>query len=79
MRRNPADRRKMRLRGGEAHVEWPTYRAAREEAIRYAGEMMQSRPEVLNDGQDFRVTVTDDNNQPLFSVICIALETGRLH
>jgi hypothetical protein len=69
----------MRPRGGKAHAERPTYRAAREEAIRYAGEMMQSRPEVLSDGQDFRVTVTDDNNQPVFSVICIALETGRLH
>jgi hypothetical protein len=48
--------------------------AARIAAIRHAGAIMENEPEVLWDGGDFRVEVTDDCGLLLFTIITLAVD-----
>ena len=49
-------------------------RAARVEAIRYAGAIINDTPDVLWDGRDFRVEVTDERQALLFTIITLAVD-----
>ena len=52
--------------------------AARIEAIRYAGAVMNHEPDVLWDGRQFRVEVTDDDGLLLFTILMLAVDgAGR--
>lgn len=42
--------------------------AARRFAIQYAGEIMNNQPEVLWDGREFSVAVTDESRVLLFTI-----------
>ncbi len=55
-------------------IELPHPGAARKEAIRYAGAVLSNDPDVLWDGRDFRVEVTDDANLLLFTIIMLAVD-----
>lgn len=66
-----ADGRRDRDRQG---AELADHRAARKQAIRFAGAILDSEPEVLWDGRDFRVEVTDEAGQLLFTVITLAVD-----
>lgn len=44
----------------------PDLASARAAAITFAGELLQHSPELLSDGQDLRVDVTDDQSRHLF-------------
>lgn len=46
--------------------------AARRQAIVYAGDVMHSEPDVLGDGRDFVVEVTDQNDLLLFTITAFA-------
>ena len=48
--------------------------AARIEAIAYLGSCMRESPNVLSDGRDFRVEVTDDTEMLLFTIIALAID-----
>lgn len=48
--------------------------AARKQAIRFAGEVMESEPDVLWDGREFRVEVMNAHNELLFTVITLAVD-----
>ena len=52
--------------------------AARVEAIRYAGALMADQPDVLWDGHDFRVEVTDEDQRLVCTVIALAVDAPRL-
>jgi hypothetical protein len=51
-------------------VELPDMARARVEAIRYAGAVMSHEPDVLWDGRDFHVFVSDATGLLLFDVCC---------
>lgn len=51
--------------------------AARIEAIRFAGSMMADQPKVLWDGKDFRVEVTNEPGDLLFTIIMLAIDAPR--
>lgn len=50
---------------------------ARVEGIRFAGAMMKDQPDLLWDGRDFRVAVTDENRRLLFTIIMLAVDAPR--
>lgn len=52
--------------------------AARSEAIRYAGAVMRDDPDLLWDGGDFRVEVTNEDKRLLFTIIMLAVDAPRL-
>ncbi|WP_374942335.1 hypothetical protein [Sphingomonas sp.] len=67
---------------GERHrdrsgVDLPDDAAARVEAIRFTGAVMTDEPDVLWDGRDFRVEVTDAEQRPLFTIITLAVDAPR--
>ena len=47
---------------------------ARVEAIKFAGEVMTSQPDVLWDGHDFRVEVSSEDQKLLFTIIALAVD-----
>jgi hypothetical protein len=47
--------------------------SARVQAIKFTGDIMSDQPEVLWDGRDFRVEVTDDDDTLLFTIITLAV------
>ena len=51
--------------------------AARAAAIRYAGDVISDQPELLDASQAFKVEVTDDAGQALFTVVT-KLEDGKV-
>ena len=55
-------------------LELPSIAAARVAAIQHAGAIMADEPDVLWDGQDFRVEVTDHEGMMLFTVIAITVD-----
>lgn len=57
-------------------VELPDPGAARKEAIRYAGAVMQDEPDVLWDGRDFRVSVVDEAQRLGVTVITLAVDAA---
>ena len=54
-------------------LELPDHAAARIAAIRHAGAIMEHEPDVLWDGRDFRVEVTDERRLLLFTIITLAV------
>lgn len=51
--------------------------AARMEAIRYGGEVLRDEPDVLWNGRDFRVEVTDDAGKLMFTIVMLAVDATR--
>ena len=51
--------------------------AARQEALIYAGRSMSDDPDLVWDGQEFRVDVTNDTGALLLSVVVRAIEIYR--
>jgi len=47
--------------------------AARVRAIKYAGDVKSDEPQVLWDGNDFKVEVSDESGARLFTVVCHAI------
>lgn len=47
---------------------------ARKEAIRFAGAIMHEQPEVLWDGRDYRVEVTNKAGELLFTIIMLSID-----
>lgn len=52
--------------------------AARREAIRFGGAVMNEQPDVLWDGKDFRVEVTNEAGDLLFTIIMLAVDAPNL-
>lgn len=48
--------------------------SARAEAIRFLGDCMREAPNVLGQGRDFRVEVTDGTDMLLFTIIALAID-----
>ena len=48
--------------------------AARKEAIRFAGAVMHDQPEVLWDGRDYRVEVTNTSGDLLFTIVMLSID-----
>lgn len=67
-----ADGEEQRDREG---IECKDMAAARREGIRYAGAILNDEPDVLWDGRDFRVEVTDEEEQLLFTVVMLTVDT----
>ena len=55
-------------------TELPDARTARVSAIRYAGDVLSDQPELLWDGRDFRVEVTTEEGDLLFTIITLAVD-----
>lgn len=55
---------------------------ARIAAVKYAAEYLRDRPELVWLGEEFRIEVTDDNRDTLFTFIAVGVDapakTGRL-
>jgi hypothetical protein len=47
---------------------------ARKEAIRFLGSILGDEPDLLWDGRDFRVEVTNEAGDLLFTVIALAVD-----
>lgn len=62
----------------EEGTELPNHAAARVAAIRYTGDVMSDQPDVLWDGRDFRVQVTDDAGEHLFTIVTLAVDSPTL-
>lgn len=56
-------------------TELPNLATARVEAIKYAGEVLSDHPEIIWDGEDFRVEVSDEDGLMLFTVITMAMSS----
>jgi hypothetical protein len=50
--------------------------AARVHAIKFAGDVMHHEPDVLWDGSEFRVRVTDQKQQLLFTIEMKAIDAN---
>lgn len=50
--------------------------AARLEAIRYAGSVLQDRPDILRRSRDLRVEVTDEEQLLLFTVVMVTIDAS---
>jgi len=46
---------------------------ARHQAVRFAGELMRDRSEIIWEGHDLRVEVLDRDRTPLFAVVVSAV------
>jgi hypothetical protein len=55
---------------------------ARIKAVRFAADYLRDRPELVWLGEEFRIEVTDDNRNTLFTFIAVGVDapagTGRL-
>lgn len=58
----------------EEGTELPDHNAARREAIKFAGAVLNDQPDVLWDSRDFRVEVTDEAGLMLFTIITLAVD-----
>ena len=56
-------------------TEYADAAAARIAAIRYAGDVLSDTPDIIWDGKGFRVEVTDEREQLLFTIITFAVDT----
>ena len=56
--------------------ELPNVSSARKEAIRFAGALLNENPELLWDGHDFRVNVTDAAGKLVVAVIMLAVDAS---
>ncbi len=50
-----------------AGLEMSSLSNARIEAVKFAGEYLRDRPEVVWLGEEFRIEVTDGDSRPLFT------------
>ena len=50
--------------------------AARREAVRFAGAVLSHEPEILWDGHDFLIEVTDASDLMLFTIIMRAVDVS---
>jgi hypothetical protein len=55
-------------------LEFQSLDQARTEAVRYAGEVLCHEPDVLWEGDDFRVEVTDETKLLLFTLIVVGVD-----
>ena len=55
-------------------TELPDNAAARKAAIKFAGAVMHDDPDVLWDGHDYRVEVTNQTGDLLFTVIMLSID-----
>lgn len=53
-------------------TELPTMVAAKNEAVRFAGQLLQDKPETFWQGHEWTVNVTDDANLTLFRLTFFA-------
>ncbi|TPG42558.1 hypothetical protein EAH79_01335 [Sphingomonas koreensis] len=53
-------------------------RAAKAEAIKFAGHCIADQPDVLFDARDFRVEVTDTNATLLFTIVTLAIDAPAI-
>ena len=56
-------------------VELASLSEARIEAVKYAAETLRDRPEIIWQGDEFRVEVTDDKQLILFIFIAIGVDS----
>lgn len=56
-------------------TELPSLSAARIEAIKFAGEVLSDHPDMIWDGEDFRVEVSDEAGLLLFTVVAMAMDS----
>jgi hypothetical protein len=54
-------------------TELPDHNTARRKAVKFAGTVLSQQPEILWDGHDFRIEVTDHNGLMLFTIIMLAV------
>lgn len=55
-------------------IDLPTLSDARIEAVRFAGELLKDRPQLVWMGEEVRVEVTDENQLMLFTVIVAGVD-----
>lgn len=55
-------------------IELESPAAARVAAIRYAGDILSNEPDVVWDGRDFRVFVTDEAGALLFTIVTLSVD-----
>ena len=55
-------------------LELPSLSVARREAIRFAGALLDEDPDLLLDGHEFRVIVTDDSRRTVVTIIMLAVD-----
>lgn len=55
-------------------LELPSIGAARNEAIRFAASFLSEEPDLLWDGEDFRVSVTNESGELLVTVVMLAVD-----
>jgi hypothetical protein len=58
----------------ETGQEFATGGDARNEAIRFAGEVIRDRPDIVRTDKDFRVEVINEEGFPLFTIIIVAVD-----
>lgn len=61
----------------EEGTELPTETAARLEAARVLGQLMNEDPATVWHGEPLRLRVTDSDNRPLFTLAVVATIAGR--
>jgi hypothetical protein len=49
---------------------------ARREAVRVAGALLNDDPDLIWDGRDFRVEVTDESGRLVLTVVTLALDSA---
>ena len=52
----------------------PDNAAARKEAIKFAGALMHDQPDILWDGRDYRVEVTNRAGDLLFTIVMLSID-----
>lgn len=53
--------------------------AARKAAIRFAGAVLHDEPDVLWDGRDYRVEVTNEAGDLLFTIVMLSIDAPASH
>jgi hypothetical protein len=48
-------------------------------AIRFAGAVMHDEPDVLWDGRDYRVEVTNEADDLLFTIVMLSIDAPASH
>lgn len=59
-------------------VELPSRAAARAEALRYGGALLQDESNDLWDGKELRISVTDENGRLLVTVLMLAVDAPEM-
>jgi phage terminase large subunit-like protein len=55
-------------------IELPTISDARIEAVRFAGELLRERPQVVWQGDELRVEITDENQMMLCTFVAVGVD-----